>query len=283
MKNTIFAVIAVLLCTGCSNVKKPTTLQRKGIKGKVKSILSYCYSAEQRFGKIEKGGLVDDFPYWLNIPTASLMEFNENGYKQRETSYNQNGEIDKVATYEYIGNIISSMCLYDQYSDTIYAYQNKIKNGEIVEHKVYSHYDNTFGITHEFEIQDGLIVTDKKYKKGKISSITYNTFNNGYIVEAKDMNANGVELSKYSFSRDKLGRELSIEYWNSENNDNNFQMINTFNNEGWIVTQNIKDGKDVEEYSYEYIEKDKKGNWISRLIYQNGKPKAIEERTIEYY
>ena len=55
MNKNLFIVVSIICFTACSKANQKTTLQYEGLKGKVKSTFSYCYEAKSRFGKIEKG------------------------------------------------------------------------------------------------------------------------------------------------------------------------------------------------------------------------------------
>ncbi len=99
-KNYLLTILLVLLVsvttTECKEVK--TDLQRKNLKGKVKSVRYIDYKAVDKFGELTKG---DKSEYnWNN----KLTKYDNNGNEIEWNRYNSDGSLDCKYTYKYDNN-----------------------------------------------------------------------------------------------------------------------------------------------------------------------------------
>lgn len=281
-KNLFLVAVSILCFTACSKMNQKTTLQYEGLKGQVKSTFSYCYEAKIRFGKIEKGDIVQTsiLPEWSNLYPAYQREYNSDGNVIKISTYFQSGETYHVTTYEYLGHEIASLCIYNNDGDVLYSRKFTYKNGKLVALETSQLYDRNHGITHKYKIDNGELVVDSCFVKGELSSITQYK-DNKFTHISTEIDTMGNEIFKLIDTKDKFGRTIKFECRGSSRNEYSIQYI--YNEEGWISSINREEDGEIIKLVFDYLEYDKIGNWISRGIYIDGELEALEERTIEYY
>ena len=103
MKTILFLLTALLLVSTSINAQKQTDAERKGLKGRVKSVEYADYTAVEKFGEIEKGSL--DYIY--------THKYDNNGNEIEWCKYYSDGSLEQKDTYKYDnkGNIIEA-CRY---------------------------------------------------------------------------------------------------------------------------------------------------------------------------
>lgn len=279
MKRIVYIIIVSFILISCD--KNVTTLQSEGLKGKVKSTFTYCYEAESRFGSIEKGNIIlgHEFPYWSDIEPAFKAEYNKEGNIVKRTTYTRKGEIDGAQIYEYDNSRFLSICVYGNDGEVTYSQKYYYQNGKLVDYESFSVYDKAHNFSHRYGIEDDEIVLDSVFVGNELRSITSIQDNLHIMVDA-----NGNEISRFIQELDEYNRPLRLESINQEgSNFSDYIRLFDYNENGWLLCESEEMKGKVEKISYEYIDLDNMGNWISRAVYLDEKLKAIEERTIEYY
>lgn len=281
-KNLFFVAVSILCFTACSKTNQKTTLQYEGLKGQVKSTFSYCYEAKSRFGKIEKGGIVQisALPEWSDLYPAYQREYNSDGNIIKKSTYFKNGETNHITTWEYIGDKIASMYIYGYEGNILYSEKYSYDRGKLVDYEKSISYDKHHNITHRYEIDNGKVVADSSFVKGELSSITLFNDDNKFIHVSTKIDTEGNEIYKLIDTKDKFGRTIKYEW-----RDSSWKGIqcNIYNEVGWITSITREEDGEIKELVFDYQGYDTIGNWLSRVIYIDGELKALEERTIEYY
>lgn len=288
MKNkSIFLLIAASILIGCSGDRNYTSYQFDGLKGNVKSIFSYVYEAESRFGKIEKGDLIDDFdmPYWAGIEPACMAEYNKDGNLIKKSSYMKNGELANATEYEYIENNVSLIRSTGNDGEVYYYTKYTYKNGQIVDLETLSSYEKNQGKTHHFSFDNGKVASDSIFINGEFASVVNYLSNNEDSIVTSEKDVNGKEISKFSQIMGDYRRPLVVVSSYAPGSEfTGYKMQLTYNENGWeTLIKREESGEESESIKFEYIELDNKGNWVSRAIYKDGKLEALEERLIEYF
>lgn len=281
MKRIFYLTIAAIVFISCSNSSKINFLTSMGLKGDVKSTFTYCYEAESRFGSIEKGDIIRgyEFPYWSDIEPASKVEYNKEGNIVKRTTYTKNGEINGTQIYEYDNSRFLSICVYGKDGEVTYSQKYYYQNGKLVDYESFSVYDKVHNYSHRYGIEDDKIILDSVFVGNELRSITSIQDNLHIMVDA-----NGNEISRFIQELDECNRPLRLESINQEgSNFSDYIRSYTYNENGWLLSESEEIKSKMEKISYEYIDLDNMGNWISRAIYIDEKLKAIEERTIEYF
>lgn len=253
----LMSVMSVVSCNGqdvesvynkFNKEKEENDLYWEGLKGNVKEVLEINYEANEKFGEIIKGKIIDN-------PQRKMFD--------------KKGEFTELITYDTEGNLESRIIPYDDTEANIYD-----SKGVFIGKTMFQEYYNDKNTIIEIDTylyKDGLIALKnnllKEYRYYDISEIIKDI--NKYIKEEK------FHLSKIFTKYNEEGKEIeSIEYDN---------LWGTYDKSNFEYD---KDGSllgDKEE-SYKKYEYDSQKNWIRRVKYDN-KGKAIElhERIIKYY
>jgi len=288
MKNkSILLIIAASFLLGCSGERPYTSYQYDGLKGNVKSIFSYVYEAESRFGKIEKGNLIDNFdmPYWIGIEPACYAEYNNDGNLVKKTTYLKDGELAGITEYEYVDGKTSLIRESGSDGEIYYCSKYTYEKGKLVGIASSSSYDKRNGREHHYSFENGKVTADSIFTNGELASIVNYLSNNEDSIVTVEKDVNGKEISRFYQSMGKYRRPLMIESTYANGSDfNGYKMQFTYNEDGWeTLVKRDEPNEDCKVIKFEYIEFDNKGNWTSRAIYANGELVALEENTIEYF
>ena len=304
MKKIITLFISILFMIGCNTNKSKieTDLEKRGFKGKVKSIKSTTYKAIEKFGKIQKGEEVDKL----------LSIFNEKG-NFTERIYSKNGKIDSKQTYIYNdkGNIIEQK-EYDSDGNlklqTTYNYDD---NGNKIEENTFGGYQ-TQKTTYKYddkrrEVESLLTLSFQGINGSAELRITKEYDQKGNIIEEKNYNNHNKLSSKGIYTYDERGnkiKEIFINLDSKKPEEKNIYIYDKNNNKIEVqkyISENLSEkttikydekGNILEEHitdfniktSFKIVYKnDKTGNPIEKVYYNNGILYMIDEIEIEYY
>lgn len=304
MKKIITLFISILFMIGCNTNKSKieTDLEKRGFKGKVKSIKSTTYKAIEKFGKIQKGEEVDKL----------LSIFNEKG-NFTERIYSKNGKIDSKQTYIYNdkGNIIEQK-EYDSDGNlklqTTYNYDD---NGNKIEENTFGGYQ-TQKTTYKYddkrrEVESLITLSFQGINGSAELRITKEYDQKGNIIEEKNYNNHNKLSSKGIYTYDERGnkiKEIFINLDSKKPEEKNIYIYDKNNNKIEVqkyISENLSEkttikydekGNILEEHitdfniktSFKIVYKnDKTGNPIEKVYYNNGILYMIDEIEIEYY
>lgn len=278
----IITLIFIILLSACGGIKKEnkTDVKILGLKGKVKSIRYSSYNAELKFGKIKKGlrssSKEDNKYYYFNEKKVKIEEGESDFYgviqRKRLYKYNDKERLIQSSDFnskdEFIGK-------------TIYTRDNK---GNLIEASKFNSKDKFMGKT--------LYIRDEK----------------GDAVETNIYDSAGILNSNFQFEYDKKGRILESMHYGPKGNLEEEKYIK-YDKKGRIIEEKLKIGTTIFVKDLRYEDKenndvtliikskdfsimsktkyiyiyDKNGNWIEKTSIEDGKPKMIKERKIEYH
>ena len=271
----IFFLLSFMALVACESKSSKTDWDKQNLKGKVKSIKETPYEAIGYSGEYHKKNLA---PRGF---ANNEFSFDETGKLLKEISYNKNGGVSNVYTYNYDNKgLLLSKDTYDS-------------KGKFEEKSVYKH---------DFQ---GNITEENLYNtNGKLKS-------NNYYIYRYDEKGNQVERYVFVYGTDEEGNfsfdengTAKIEIIHKEENsyDQKGNKIKStiqdlifgkteisyeYDNSGNLVRKieagGVLDGKENITCKYKF---DSKGNWIemTKTITSQGHSKnLIIERNIEYY
>ena len=252
MRN-LYLILFVSLFFSCSD--KKNSLSEENLKGKVKSVDTYTYSAKEKFGENVTDELED----------VEKNKYNKDGNLIEIAFYDEDGELYyKIKSKYDDGNLIESASYYDE-GELISKFKFKYDDGNIIGS---TEYDDDGELTAEwkYKYDDGNIIRRASYdKEGELS------------VEFKfkyDDEGNQIEQAKYD-EDGELRSKLKYKY---DDDGNRVEYKTIFYGLG---------DKSTTTYKYKYKEYDKQGNWIEReeREEENGTLKIwkISKREIKYY
>lgn len=305
-----FIIFAALLLLFAACTTKSNTLVEEGLKGKVKTVKSMCYEAEERFGEVEKDDILDewDSDNDLSLYPACHYEYNKDGNIVKTTKFDEDGDMTEVTTYEYddFANLIKETS-YDEDGDVFKMITNKYLKRNLIAQYTYDS-DGELDYFWEYTIQNGKPIN---YKESWISSSeeyeykwsfdgfnikSFNCYKNGNLTESGEYMYKNHKLSMFT-RKDSLGfvtykyeaewskyGQLLYKKQTSEGIDK--LIVNNEYDEIGNLIQHTRSGAwsfgDI-DYTFKYISFDEKGNWLGRIIYTKNKAYIIQERMIEYY
>jgi hypothetical protein len=306
-----FFIILSFLLGISTSIFAQTTLEKKGLKGEVKTMSATTYRSA-----IEEGKIV-----LLSVSLLQKATFNEAGY---------------MSTNEYQANTIS---LGDGPKRKRVFELNK--ENQTTKETFYK--DDVKGRHSEYTYKDGLLAETKYYKEdGTLMGtqyITYDANGNKLMSNATDPKGNTMQKVELTYTKDnkiasakenkrgKLVRYVKYEYPNEkeekvirmdtkaeneetikgytvktyDDNENVLRSVSydsdgkpgsvflyEYNEQGenTLKTSTDGEGDEVEEYNYMRYEYkyDEKGNWIEKTEYlKNGNSMDVTKRKIEYY
>lgn len=293
-----------LIFYGCFNTTKENDLTKDNLRGKVKSYTESSYEAVELFGNIEKGE-------WEQSSRQRI--FDKKGLLIEENSYNPDGSIDKRRMYKHDenGNLIEDIS-YNSNEEpiikTVFIYD---ESGNLVEKNGYGYFLSIDGtLAHQWTYKydekgnqiEVLNVFEKsrwtyKYdEKGNVLEYNMHKANGSLGIKEKskyDKMGNKIEnnvyssdgslRSKYSYKYDKRGNEIEESVYHSDGSLKEKETYK-YDEKGNVIEESWYNSNDilVANWKYQY-DFDKKGNWIKRISFEDGKPTDIREREYEYY
>lgn len=274
----------IQICVGQSQLpERPLShLKDYNLKGKVKDFKIIPYQVVDSFGVIIKRKELDT---WTG---DDISFFDEKGYKVGSEKFNLNGKLRYKIIIRY--NDKNQRITRDIYNPTgkintkyVYVYDAKgyktayrayHSNGELMES--WDYVNDYRGRESEVSFTDSKIpALSQKF------SYQYDKMNNISTISKLNLETNEVdELWKYAYN--SQGRVTMFEFY--KKGEFMYKLTVSYDangNEDSIRKYNQK-GEFIEEREYAYTF-DENGNWIQRIEYVNLFPKAVYERTINYY
>ena len=285
MKRNIIILSALLILAACNNSKDLNSWSCDGLSGKVKTLMSKCYEATERFGEVEKMNIIEyyDSEYEIPLHPAYLAEYNEDGNVVKFTTYNEDGERLTVVKSEYIGNNQVAQSAYDSDGKVYYSWKLEVNNDKVVNYTQFNEHKIGNKVDSDFEFDGYLIKAYNTYEDSVLISRTENKFYKNRLSESIRKDTNGNVTYQQNQEWTEVG-QLIYQKCTSEGEDK--LIINCeYDNEDRLVKYTRRgewSSRDA-NYTFKYTSFDKHGNWLSRVIYSNDKAYIVEERTIEYY
>lgn len=271
----LFVLVLFSLLNGCNtSQKKHTDLDDYNLKGKVMSVTQETYTVNNDNGVLRKGQPIHNI-----YNTKTELYFNREGFLEGKvvmlpgnevisktiSMFNPEGRTEAIYILNGEGEPLSS-------SKYVYGDKGDIKEIEVFgsdkklqETKAYVYDDSNFLTGIDITAANGVMI--EKYvitndKKGNpTQQICYDAVDN--------------MLSKTVYKRDRSGKITSICTYNG---GGQLLMTESFNQQGDEISW---EGEGREEtYSYTY---DHYGNWSEKTLFENGEPKFLTERQIQYY
>lgn len=259
-------------------------LQTEKLNDKVKSILETTYSFSEKFGQIEKDGLINKSISRYDIWQNPIL------YKQIEKADMVNNSILEL---QILQNPILTKSFYNQYGGindndkvTLLEYD---KNGIITGINTYFILDYTSHLSLENiskikERSETNLVFNEFKPTGELNStVVYRLNSNGLVLERKILYSGGrIEILANKY--DSFNRLIEFSCYSNQYSENIIIKYSGFdmNDNPTNVKMYDKKGIILNEYSYEYAY-DSLDNWSKRTVYTKGKPLFVAERSITYF
>jgi hypothetical protein len=270
MKYAIIIFVA-LIAHGCSIAQFVSfygTIQ----KGKVRSYSEISYSAESRFGEIEKGERERTGRMQFRGVPDHMIKYDDNGNQIEENRYKSDGSLESMWTSEY------------EYDD----------KGNVIEKNRYGSYGWFWTSEYEYDDNENLVEEKDSNSEGVLESkTTYEYDDNENLIEEKeyifDKDGNPIVDSEHSYKYDDNGNLIGEMFFDccelrntiSYKYDDNGNLIGEmfFDCCEILLLNNAYDDKgnqiEMIEYdtSYSYYQEtykyefDKLGNWIKKIVF----------------
>ena len=257
MKSIIAINLLILLLSSCTQFKSDD-YKELNLKGKVKSVKSKKFEAEEKFGEVQRSYPTDaDENNELDMLSNSLIEFDELGKSVAISNFYRNGSLLSKMVVDGL-----NINMYDEEGNLT----GVLKSDEEHFPKEVNIYDAS-----------GELIEKSKY--------TYN--DEKLLVEEQTYDEKGTLIRKevHEYISDLLSRKTISErkvYYSSYGDMYEIEKSYKYNDNKDVTEQEVTKRGNVTTYTFEY-EYDDKNNWIKRIQYRNNKPKAIVEREIVYY
>lgn len=250
---TFFAfVLPLLTLANCGNSSKiGNDLKELKLNGRIKSIKESSFEAVEKFGEISKG----------NIVSSEYLLFNREGNKTEENSYKPDRSLNSRSTYEYDDK------------------GNQIK---VNSYKP----DGSLGFRDTFEYDDkGNQIELNSYKPDGSLNLrwTFEYDDKGNQIELNAYKSDGSLDFRHTSEYDDKGNEIELNAYESDGSLNS-KWTYKYDDKGNRIEASAyySDRGLIPEITYQY-EFDEQKNWIKQIVFENGIPKKIIEREIEYY
>jgi len=271
MKQFIIFLFAVLVSfSGCKEQKLPErthmyffTPYNEYHNGKLKSVKEENFWVVEKDGQIEKGRLVTDKDREDSSAWTGDFEafYNEDGIVIRVDYFNDARSIEDFWVTTIENNKITRADWTEKDTAQLYSKISYDDQGNIKESKRYRTINDTL-----------------------LNTYTYKTDENGNIIETVAQNHLGEMTYKYILQINQEG--LVTEQKDLVKGDSlTYLRRNTYNDKGFIITDDIYDGEEnlTDSYRLEYTDYNDNGSWLKVIYYRKDKPFIITERTYTYY
>lgn len=246
----------IFFADGCSQPKKNNERERMKLYGKVKSLKEISYLAVVKPGLVEKGK--PGGPVWKK---DVHIFFSESGRKTEEDYLRKDG-----------GLRYKSLFFYD-------------KKGNKVEEKAYKPDGKLWYNKYSVFDNNGKIIAEKLFKGDSlVNKWVYKYDTKGNKIDEERYLSDEQHLSiRVTYQYDEKGNKIEETMYNREGGLI-VKWISKYNIHGMQIEEKYLNAAGVIEAteSYQYVF-DKPGNWIQQIVYEDGQPKYIVERVIEYY
>lgn len=270
MKRIIILLATVtILGSSCNNKNEKTALQfltpyvnfPEYLNGRIKQVHESNYWAVIENKKWVKGEVLSraerDSLGWSNDFTA---QYDESGIISRVDNILFEGEVRSFVTKTENG-LLKKATYVKGGENSVYMMLNHNEKGHIVSSKRFREKVDTLLSYYTFETnEDGCITSSKLYNyKGELSF--------SYELNLNDENL--TESMKTYSADDSLMQDYRMMY-NKKGFYSKTLILNGLNQ----IRRNLE---------VKYTKYDRKGNWLSAWVYDDGKPMVITKREYEYY
>lgn len=251
--------------------KNITDLDKRELKGKIKSVIYSHFEIQNKFGEISKG----------TKKCEQEILFNEDATVNRTTKYNSQGDVEYVEIHDYDNGAIKSISHYNSKGVLVAKTAYITQGSNVREQRFISDGSlNDQYYIRSYDIQGNMIKEVWKYnenpKKSQTTTYQYDKYNRViksvqndgdiFMLNYKD------NYSKFPFNKEKLNT-LTKKFEIDESYE--------FDSSGNLVKK-IDLGKLLRSYEYKY---DYNNNWIEKTVYNTEAKITYEiiERKINYY
>lgn len=252
----------------------------------IHTISQICYKAKMKGDEIILGER--EWYKWFKDDQFYIK--NKNGSYKSITTYNEEGEIDRISVFKdhANGNLAKISTFKVQDKDTVLTRYTKY----YYDHKDFCYLDSAFDengepalITKSVKDYDQNIEVNKTvYPNGDFLSCYVDYLDeNGWIVHTEERGVNNNVLRDTYYFRDTINH--TSEYFSIEGNDTTSHTITHYNEKGLELydmhfTEDYSDGKQDYTFDYKYNEF---GDWIKKLVFKEGELMYCVVRKITYY
>ncbi len=178
-----------------------------------------------------------------------------------------------IVNFDDDGNLLSSS-VYDKDGDCIYRVADTYENGKIVSESYYQRYNDQ-------KSESRVVLREKNHLRWVRKEGTDESYSDVYYdgLSCKFFDEDGTVLTELVF--DKKGHILEQKAYSD--GEQYLHVVNEFNKKGSLskTTQYYKSG-DPDITTYTYTEFDRKGNWTTRLSWEDDEVVQIDKREITY-
>ena len=252
--NNLLIFFTVALLVGCGESGYKNSLQEEQLNGSVKSIRQLAFSIMEESG---------NFVILDTLSTDNFfIRFDKKGNEIERIFFTPSGDTLGIYLSEYdekgrrvtqigrdlAGNVIENLT---------FSYNNKGQRTE----RIYTSASEISTETYKYDRKGNLTEISTSMQAGKpLYSILF-TYENNWAVAARVIMHDTGRVNEMTFTSDKQGRETEA-------------VTNFLNSSGF------SEGQETRTFTYE---SDAQGNWTTKIVFINGAPASLFERTIEYY
>ena len=274
-KIPLLLFILLLAASACTHApKSDTDLYLLNLHGRVRSVDQNTYYADPDSDTPVKGE-----PVQGQIDARFNQTFNAQGYTTQKQAMMADGQIMTRSVTEFDSNELPEKEYVYNGDDqlihtTLYIYdeENRLVTREVYDEdnvlkEVFrmSYNDKGYLVKIVKELTNGLVVSITDIKNNKL----------GYPLQEKTVSPAGNGMSQVRFQREENGKLLFMTTYSGGGQE---IMRITYNGNGYRQICQTE-GREI-AYDYQY---DKEGNWTKKVIYEDGKPAYIVERSYQYF
>ncbi|MCQ2188420.1 MAG: RHS repeat protein [Paludibacteraceae bacterium] len=281
MKNRfVYAFASFLLGLTSCGEKQATDVDELNLKGDVRKVREFKYTALENFGDVVQGD-----------------PFRDEGEWDRDMVFNKAGNFDTVRLITSAGDDVGSV-IYEYNGTQKVCEKNLDSEGNLVDRAMFFYKSNRLDRIEKFNADDNIsgrksIEYDDENKmqytryynfKGELlQTLEQKMTKRGYPAVTKIYGREGdlVNWREEKFNSDGMLEKLTV-----KEPDGNITMVVTFvyDEKGNVVSQTGVDaeGDAFMPHTWKYTY-DEHNNWLTSTEFEGGKPTYMTVRTIEYF
>ena len=269
MKILSFLIAIIFLLTGCAPSEKPVYTTEVGL------FTPYSYFPEILNGKVKK---IIEKSYLTKMVGEETVADRQLTQGDRDSIGWTN---DFVLTFNEDGNVVKCDEI-DENGKVLGSTVTTIENAEVIKAEYYKS-DSLSGYQEiEYDTLGRLVKVEFFSPDDSLKSVQLiETDENGNIITVLINTPDANLKSKFQASYDENNKRKGYKFFDPEGNQT-FEQKYTFNDHGFLETQQIinKEGEEsMTSYTFKY---DDKGNWIE-CVGSNDENRILSTREIEYY
>ena len=261
----VLIFLFLIIFSGCSANHSSNENREKILEGRVRTVTEKAFSAKEKFGEVLKD-------YETVIPRIYLYDI---GFLYFFSDHLIRQNYDKK------GQVIS-MDFYDTDGDLTYHVNVLYEDGRRVKDNLYdSDGDLVAFVSYTYDIHGKMNQQIVFHDEGKeFRSVSSEYDEQERLISNTFLAAGSNFQSRFQHEYEKSTRRKST-------------IIHTKDGDETILTYSYYENDFIKQVEYKYgwsvgliefvYEFDKKGNWIKKIIYEDGDADTIVEREIEYY